>query len=326
MLLVPLHGLRDHGIGVLTYCSNEFDVPSVIQALSPQSLLVGFDSGFIHVYDLRHAFASVNARPQRSYRQCDDAVTSLTLLPPSDTSTSGTSKQWISTGESTLAVFDMRAGLQRSSVIQDEWLLSSSFVSGIRGKSGSKGEGILVGGDQGVMTLWKKGEWDDPAERIVVDAGTKPAIAETLDTLAPVPDALSDRKLVAVGLGSGWIKIVNLGINKVVGITEHDPRDSVLGLGFLADGRMVSGGGETIKVWQVSVVEDDEDDVQDSARVEQKRRLSSDSDSDRDGDEEHGDEDGSVLSQVPKRRPRKKVATEPTRSHKAVNAKFNGLD
>lgn len=239
--------------------SSAIDAPCLLHALSPQMLLLATDSSALHLYDLRvpsSMFAS--AMPQQTHRPHDDYISSLTPLPPTDASTSGFSKQWVSTGGTTLAVTDLRRGVLVKSEDQEEELLSSVFVEGVPGKGrnvdGRAGEKVLVGGGSGVLTLWERGVWDDQDERIVLDKDSK----ESLDVMAVVPGARGE---VVVGMGDGRVKVVRLGANKVVGECRHDEVDSVVGLGFEVGGRMISGGGCVVKVWHEAVGEEDEDDA-----------------------------------------------------------------
>ncbi|KAI5282355.1 WD repeat-containing protein jip5 [Ascosphaera acerosa] len=155
------------------------DAPTVIHALSPQSLILATDSGAMYVYDLRDPLiaspsagagassssssspACLSARPQQTHHPHDDYVSSLTPLPPSAASTSGFSKQWITTGGTTVALTDLRRGVLVRSEDQEEELVSSCYVTGLRRGGTSQGEKLLVGGSGGVLTLWEKGAWDD---------------------------------------------------------------------------------------------------------------------------------------------------------------------
>jgi len=57
----------------------------------------------------------------------------------------------------------------------------------------------------------------------------------------------------------GTIRIVQLGPNKIVGETlRHDEVEGVVGLGFDVGGRLISGGGSIVKVWQEKMTLDDE--------------------------------------------------------------------
>ena len=238
--------------------SSAVDAPTLLHALSPLTLLLATDSSALHLYDLRvpggGGFAG--AKPQQTHRPHDDYISSLTALPATGASTSGWSKQWVSTGGTTVAVTDLRRGVLVKSEDQEEELLSSVFVGGLaaKGKNGDGrgGEKVLVGGGSGVLTLWERGVWDDQDERIVVDRDTK----ESLDVMALVPGGNGE---VVVGMGDGRVKVVRLGANKVVGECRHDEVESVVGLGFEVGGRMISGGGCVVKVWHEAVEEEGEE-------------------------------------------------------------------
>jgi hypothetical protein len=82
-----------------------------------------------------------------------------------------------------------------------------------------------------------------------------------------------------------------LGPNKVVGeALRHDEVESVVGLGFDVGGRLISGGGSIVKVWQEKMTLHDDDGEETSV----KKRALDGSDSD-DGDgadaEESSDEE-----------------------------------
>lgn len=258
---------------------SQVDAPTVIHALSPQTLLLGTDSGALHLYDPRVPSTSISAKPQQTHHPHGDFISSLTPIPPSDTSTSGFSKQWVTTGGTTLALTDLRKGVMVRSEDQEEELVSSTMVGGLKAGGTSTGEKVIVGGGGGVLTLWEKGQWDDQDERIVVDRSG--GGGESLDSLAKVPDDLGMGKLIAVGLGDGRLEFVELGPNKVVSKLVHDEFEGVAGLGFDSTGRMVSGGGTVVKVWH-EAVENNEDEDEGVG----KRMMGSDSDDDNDSSED----------------------------------------
>ena len=166
---------------------------------------------------------------------------------------------------------------------QEEELLSSVFVSGLPSKGRGKGEKVLVGGSTGVLTLWERGIWDDQDERIIVD-DTRIGGGESLDAMVVMPEGVGDGgKHVVVGVGDGSIRVVKLGVNKVIGeLLRHDDVEGVVALGFDVGGRLISGGGSTVKVWQeeMNLEDDDEDEESDEEVVPLKRALGSDDDSD----------------------------------------------
>lgn len=251
---------------------SQVDAPTVIHALSPQTLILATDSSALHLYDLRIPYSAVSAKPEQTHHPHDDYVSSLTPLPPSETSTSGFSKQWVTTGGTTLAVTDLRRGVMVRSEDQEEELISSVYIGGLASTGTSRGEKVIVGGGSGVLTLWEKGAWDDQDERIIVDRGA--VGGEALETLTLVPDELGKGKMIAVGLGDGRVEFVTIGANKVVSKVTHDEVEGVVGLGFDVEGRMVSGGGQVVKVWHEAEVSEE------SALA--KRMMESDNDEDSD--------------------------------------------
>ncbi|KAJ5130256.1 Nucleolar protein Jip5 [Penicillium bovifimosum] len=258
--------------------NGSIDAPTMIHALSPQTLLLGTDSSALHLYDLRIPYSKVSARPEQSHHPHDDYISSLTPLPASETSTSGFSKQWVTTGGTTLAVTDLRRGVLVRSENQEEELVSSVYMGGLPSSGTSRGEKVIVGGASGILTLWEKGAWDDQDERIYVDRGADGG--DAVEALTVAPDYLG--KVVVAGLGSGKVKFVRIGSNQIIGQVVHDEIDGVVGLGFDVEGRMISGGGQTVKVWHEAADNvgegsgdenmDDSDDGRDSDESEEERR------------------------------------------------------
>lgn len=314
--------------------SAEIDAPTVIHALSPQTFLLSTDSGALHLFDLRdpapslpivdNKTAFVTGRPSATHYPHSDYISSLSPLAPSKESTSGFSKQWITTGGTTLALTDLRRGVLVKSEDQEEILLSSLYMTDLPAKKsrGSTKEKAIVGGGDGVITLWEKGQWDDQDERITVSREK-----ETLDCITEIPRGIGGyAKKVAVGLGDGKIRFVTLGQKKVVGEVQHDEVEGVIGLDFDVGGRMISGGGSIIKVWQEPLAtqgEDDEDEEEDSdveveAGAKRPAAVSDDEDSDA-GEEAYESSDDEKSS---KRKKRKRGKG----SDKGNSFTFSGLD
>ncbi|CAP94774.1 WD repeat-containing protein jip5 [Penicillium rubens] len=285
------------------------DAPTMIHALSPQTLLLGTDSSALHLYDLRIPYSKVSARPEQSHHPHDDYISSLTPLPPSETSTSGFSKQWVTTGGTTLAVTDLRRGVLVRSENQEEELVSSVFMGGLPSSGTSRGEKLIVGGASGIITLWEKGAWDDQDERIYVDRNSDGG--DSIETMSVAPDYLG--KVVAAGLSNGKVKFVRIGPNQVVSEVVHDEIDGVVGLGFDVEGRMVSGGGQTVKVWHEA-----EDNGDDGSGDED---MMDDSDGDKDSDDSDAER-----RQDPKDRKKRKKSKGKDRSGGQHVMAFHDLD
>jgi WD repeat-containing protein 55 len=278
----------------LDSAASEPDAATVLHALSPQTLLLATDSAALHLYDLRSPSAFSSGRPSQTHRPHEDYVSSLTPLPPTAQSTSGFSKQWVTTGGTTVAVTDLRRGVLVKSEDQEEELLSSVFVGGLPSRPGrSTGEKVLIGSGSGVLTLWERGVWDDQDERIIVDSAR--GGGESLDALVVMPEGVGDgHRNVVVGVGDGTIRIVRLGLNKVVGQPMmHDDVEAVVALGFDVGGRLISGGGSVVKVWQeeMKLDDDEEEEEEDDDTDAGKRALehaSDDSDEADNSDDEVG--------------------------------------
>ncbi|KAF9893584.1 WD domain repeat-containing protein 55 [Aspergillus nanangensis] len=291
-------GVVENKIAIPLDKNGSVDAPTVIHALSPQTLLLATDSSALHLYDLRIPYSNISARPEQSHHPHDDYISSLTPLPPSDTSTSGYSKQWVTTGGTTLAVTDLRRGVLVRSEDQEEELVSSVYMDGLATSGTNRGAKVIVGGSGGILTLWEKGAWDDQDERVKV--ARESGGGESLETLTVVPDDLGKGKMVAVGLGSGAVKFVNIGANRVVSEVMHDETEGVVGLGFDVEGRMVSGGGQVVKVWHEAVGSGNTN----RDLLGGKHMLDDGSDdSDEDEDDDSGDSDREVQ---PKKRKKEK--------------------
>ncbi|OJD16838.1 WD repeat-containing protein JIP5 [Emergomyces pasteurianus Ep9510] len=299
------------------------DPPTVIHAISPETLILSTDSGALHLFDLRVPPSSISQTPQQTHHPHDDYVSSLTPLPPSEASTSGFSKQWVTTGGTTIAVTDLRRGVLVRSEDQEEELVSSVYVSGLKAGGTSKGEKLVVGGASGVLTLWEKGAWDDQDERIVVDR--QPDGGESLEVLSLLPDNIGRGKVVAVGQSDGAIQFVQLGMNKVISKVVHDELEGVTGLGFDIGGRMISGGGSIVKVWHETMERDGEDENKAEEQGDEQRsgkRFMMGSDDDDDSD----DNSDEVQKQDKKKRKKRKRGKGKTKSGGQHVIAFKGLD
>ncbi|RMZ89090.1 hypothetical protein DV736_g3688, partial [Chaetothyriales sp. CBS 134916] len=227
------------------------DAPSSMYALSPQALLLGTDEGKVYVYDLREA---AGTRPSHEWApHGNEPVNGFCPLPVGENSTSGFPKLWVSVGGSTLAVTDIRKGVLHTSEDQEVELTGCLMVQGLKKGGTSVGEKLVVGQADGVVSLWERGVWGDLDERIVIDRTN-----EGVDSLCEVPEGFGkeklrriDERIIATGLASGQIRFARIGRNRVLYNWEivHDELEGVTALGFDVGCRLVSGGGQTIKIW-----------------------------------------------------------------------------
>ena len=273
--------------------SSSIDPPTLLQGLSPQTLLLATDSSALYLYDLRADSTTATSKPQQTHHPHDDYVSSLTPLPPTDASTSGFSKQWVSTGGSTVAVTDVRRGILVKSEDQGEELLSSTIANGK----------LAVGGEKGGLRLWEVGAWDDNEETITVGKGA------SVDVLAAVPEDVGKEQMLAVGMDDGFVRFVGMGGKrpKVIGEVSHDEVEGVLGLGFEVGGRMCSGGGRVVKVWDETLAEVDADEDEEEIGVNGKGTTESDSARDAsEANDDEGSEEVEKEEEKPKKRKKRK--------------------
>ncbi|MCJ1467976.1 WD repeat-containing protein jip5 [Pseudocyphellaria aurata] len=290
---------------------SSIDLASIVHALTPQSLLLATDSSAIHVYDLRQNGSFATAGPHQTHHPHDDYISSISPLPPGQNSTSGFSKQWISTGGTTIAVTDLRKGVLVQSEDLGEELLSGAIVGGK----------LAVGGEMGVLRIWEQGVWDRGQQRLVVGKG------ESVDVLSAVAEGVGGTgDKVAVGMGDGKIKIVDVRKRNVEVELTHDEVDGLIGLGFETEGRMISGGGQTIKVWQESLVEESEEEEEEEGVGEELDTGLQTRNGDRGHSEADQDESSDEVTNATKKRKRHTRNKGTSKGDGKHGVAFKGMD
>ena len=317
-IAVPLLKYMLHRVGVLSVgsanvsvgYSSSIDPTSVLHAQTPQTLLLSTDSSALYLYDLRTFTPS---KPQQTYHPHDDYVSSITPLTPSEIAKTGLSKQWATTGGSTVAIMDIRQGMLVKSEDQGEELLSSCIVD----------RKLVVGSEKGVLRIWQVGSWDDNEQTVAVEG--KGASADVLVSVGQNP-------MVAVGMDDGAVRFVDLSRNRPKVLQEaevgHDEIEGVLGLGFEVRGRMISGGGQIVKVWEDSNKVDngeDEGEEDEELGTTNGKRVNGFG-SDEDGSEKEGNESSDKEQPRRKKKKRKRNKDKNQSGRQQHVMAFKGMD
>ncbi|KAG8533165.1 uncharacterized protein KY384_001948 [Bacidia gigantensis] len=257
-IAVPLHKYDPHLSPKTPYIdasnySQRPDTPTTLHPITLSTLLLSTDSGPLHIYDIR-ASNDISSKPIKTHTAIhDDYITSIASIPQKSTSSASSTDpiQFLTTGSATVAITDLRKGVLVQSEDQDEELLSSTICAGK----------AVVGGEKGVLRFWDVGRWDDSEVTVVI--GGKGGGADVLTTM---PEEEGGGKgSVAVGCEDGMVRFLDVpagrGRPKVVGNgVVHDEVDGVVGLGCVGEGRLISGGGMVVKIWEEGG-EVDEDSV-----------------------------------------------------------------
>ncbi|KAK5943057.1 WD repeat-containing protein jip5 [Knufia obscura] len=311
------------------------DAPTAIHVLTPLHLLVTTDSGALYFYDLKDGGKSIATEPSQTHQpHGEEPVNSLIPIPASSESTSGYPKQFLTVGGSTLAVVDIRRGVIATSEDQEIELSSLSMVSGLKSGGTSVGTKVLVGQGDGVISLFERGVWSDLDERIVIDreGASIDALYEVpLDFLPRMGKLKMNEKIVAAGLDDGRIRFVRVGRNAVIDEWDlkHDEIEGVTSILFDEAGtRMITGGGQTVKVWtKASPTPEATSNVNGTG----KRKHEEDSDDEEEGDsddheqetENEDEEESSEEERGGKRKKRKRNKGKDKSGGKALN--LNGI-
>ena len=166
---------------------------------------------------------------------------------------------------------------------------------------------LVVGGEKGGLRFWKVGVWDDSEESLIVHKGS------STDVLTNAPESVGDGQMLAVGMDDGKVRFVGMAGKrpKVLPIeVSHDDIEGVLALDFELGGRMCSGGGQVVKVWEESIANgqesyEDSGEDQEETVVNGKRDYEQVGDSDQD-EQDASEDDSSEEEQQKKRKKRKR--------------------
>ncbi|KAL9599116.1 MAG: hypothetical protein Q9219_004074, partial [cf. Caloplaca sp. 3 TL-2023] len=214
------------------------DAPTLLHALTPQTLLLATDSSLLHIYDIRSSSPpSLASKPQSTYTPHADYVSSLTPLPPPATTTTQHTRTFLTTGASTAAIIDILKGVVDESEDLGEEIFSSALVLPLSSSSSSSSSSsynnnnnkngtkrnsrkeppdtttpatIILGGEKGLLhTLpFKTPTSLDPARGRKLRIANDKKGGGSIDAACTVP---GEEGTVALGLGNGSVAFARMG-------------------------------------------------------------------------------------------------------------------
>lgn len=176
--------------------------------------------------------------------------------------------KYISLGQTTLAYWDSRESNENDtddtpeekrkvlvSDDQEDEILCGTFVDP------ESGHTIVCGMGEGILTVWKpeKNDLEDQVNRIKVSKG------ESVDAVMPT---LRDDNCVWCGVSDGKLYKVDTKRGQLVEIREHSAMDEVGFLDLDYQYRLVSGGMDSLLIWNADAEQDNEDKGQDESEDE----------------------------------------------------------
>ncbi|QHS76877.1 Jip5p [Saccharomyces paradoxus] len=215
-------------------------------------ILIGDESGNIHVIN------SENLALTNSIRSIHfgDSINDILHFDKRS------AYKFISLGQTTLAYFDVRDKDAKPNVAenedgkilvsddQEDEVLCGCFVDP------EVADTLLCGMGEGIVTVWKpnKNDLEDQMSRIKISKD------ESIDCIVPT---LQDDNCVWCGCSNGNIYRVNAKLGKVIEVRNHSELDEVNFVDLDFEYRVVSGGLENIKIWELS-----NDDVEKNESLE----------------------------------------------------------
>ena len=176
-----------------------------------------------------------------------------------------------SSGDCTLCAFDLRAAtkaysdgtsksnkqqLFRQSDDQEDELLSVIVV-----KHGKK---VVCGTQEGVLAVWSFGTWGDHGHRF-------PGHPQSIDALLKV-----DEDTIVTGSSDGLLRVVQLMPDKLLGVIGDHEGFPVEELKWSFDKKLIGSTShdELIRLWDASILFDDDDDECEAGTMETEEEIS----------------------------------------------------
>jgi len=216
---------------------------SCIQTLSETLAASGDDDGCIKLWDLR------SRTKVKEFKESEDFISGMLWAPDSH-------MLLATSGDGTLSVFDMNArdgpAMDTVSDYMEEELLSLEMCKG-----GSK---VVCGTQEGVLCVFKWGEWADASDRV-------PGHPNSVETIVKL-----DEDTVITGSSDGLIRIMQLYPNKLLGVVGDHDEFPIEKIGISFDRQLLASCSHdsTVQFWDVGFLtvggeDEDEDDGEGSS-------------------------------------------------------------
>ncbi|KAK9452132.1 WD40-repeat-containing domain protein [Limtongia smithiae] len=314
---------------VIAKNSVDIKAPPTALAATPTHALVGTESGSLHIFDPR----TLKVTATYDNLHDGDYITSITHLAQYQST-----MQFITTGSTTVSRVDIRKGVVSTSENQEDELLCScvaypSYFEYNPVKPGQRNNGpppkrvpvtAVVGTSTGVLTFWTRDNWEDQQQRAIISD-------DSIDCIAEYPG----EKIIVSG-GDSVVRLMDVKQRKSLGVEfVHGGEDGVVAVCCDSWERVISAGGETVKIWDVpqqlnqSSKKSGTGNTSDSDSDESDKDYEKDdSDSDNeDGDDDDSGDDGEKTKRKRKRKRKSKMKHKIAAAKKAPpRPSFAGLD
>ncbi|KAK9368393.1 WD40-repeat-containing domain protein [Lipomyces kononenkoae] len=295
---------------------NSYDIDSSPSALTATTshILVGTEKASLQGFDRR------TLKPTFTFTDLhNDYITSISHLAQYQNS-----YHLITTGSTTVTRIDIRKGKLSTSEDQEDEILCSCISyppnfeynpsEGRDSKAAVPEKRVnvtaVMGMATGVLTFWMKDNWEDQQTRAIMSN-------ESIDCMAEYPD----QRIIAGG-ADGLVRLIDVRGRKVIKEYDHGGEDGVVAVAADSWGRVISAGGEVVRVWSV----DDE--------LDELKRLSDSDDNGTESDKSENESDDSDDNgkKSKKRKKAKKRRRGKTKNRLVANARssskpnFSGLD
>eukprot|EP00892_Ulva_mutabilis_P004777 jgi/Ulvmu1/2671/UM014_0127.1 len=204
----------------------------------------GDDGGVVQIWDERSGLDT--RQPVHTLNAHSDYISCL-AVKQQDNSLVATS------GDGTLAVFDLRkACLRQQSDPDEDELLSCVVVK--------RGQKVVAGSQEGVLSIFSWGHFEDCSDRF-------PGHPETIDCIVKY-----DEDTVITGGGDGGIRVLSVHPNKLLGVVGFAEDEQVKDMALSADRRTlitVTDDSNRLLIWDVEpLLEEDDEDQDDDEKEE----------------------------------------------------------